>query len=117
MGVKQSKQSVDISSTPKKGAGPDGDINNGKTAAEVKEVEATKVNGAVEANGEATPANGEAKTEDKKEVEAAAEEKKEGEAEAEKTEEKPEGEAAEGNKDFLCSHSVIAHKSNFSFRV
>ena len=92
MGVKQSKQSVDISSTPKK-AGPEGDINNGKTAAEVKEVEATKVNGVegeVKANGEATPANGDAKAAD------AEPEKKEGEEEAPAAEETKEAEG-EGN--------------------
>ena len=93
MGVKQSKQSVDISSTPKK-AGPEGDINNGKTAAEVKEVEATKVNGVegeVKANGEATPANGDAKAAEGEEGAAAATEAKD--EEAEKTEE---AEQAEG---------------------
>ena len=94
MGVKQSKQSVDISSTPKK-AGPEGDVNNGKSPAEVKEVEATKVNGEAPTNGEA-PANGEAV---KAEGETAAEDKKEVEAPEAEAEEAKEGEAKEGENE------------------
>jgi len=57
MGVKHSKQSVDISSTPKKGAGPDGDLN-GKAV----EAKAAAAEEPVKVNGEAVaaekPSNG-----------------------------------------------------------
>merc|ERR1712150_444149 len=70
MGVKHSKQSVDISSTPVKPGVPVEEVN-GKTAEDKTEkVETiTKLNGEVEkangVNGDAQATNGDIKTEDK----------------------------------------------------
>ena len=89
MGVKGSKQSVDISSTPKK-AGPDGDLN-GK-AVEPKIIEDTKINGDAE-----KPVNGDANGEVKADEEV---KKEEAGDDAEVKEETKEGEA-EGNNYFV----------------
>lgn len=86
MGVKQSKRSVDITSTPKK-AGADGDV-------ETKPVdEKVQVNGdATEkvANGDATATNGDATKVDEKADEKKEEVVEEKEAEKEKEEESKE---------------------------
>merc|ERR1712096_317016 len=78
MGVKHSKQSVDISSTPKKGALPVEEVN-GKTIDEKVE-EITKLNGEVEkpkaANGDAPASNGDVKGEEKEGGDAVVEEDK-----------------------------------------
>ena len=68
MGVKHSKQSVDISSTPKKPGAPVEEIN-GKTVEKTEVEEITKLNGEVEksnaVNGDAPTTNGDVKVEDK----------------------------------------------------
>lgn len=106
MGVKHSKQSVDISSTPKKAGVPVEEVN-GKTVEEKGEkVEAiTKINGDVEkpngVNGDAPATNGEVKTEDKETESGDApvtEEKKDSE-ETKENEETEVQEVAETSKD------------------